>query len=119
MTVPVGIERQSQSSPPAEVAQPCVPETPSSAIAPSLTPQSPGWSWQEVLLLGLGVMLTLVISYTFGHGRIFWEDEMLGWMMLRDPSWHHMLQAWKLGADGGGFAFYLTGRAWFSLFVQS
>ena len=119
MTVPVGIDRQSQASPPAEVAQPCVPETYSSASAPSLTPQRPGWSLQEVLLLGQGVVLTLVISYTFGHGRIFWEDEMLGWMMLRDPSWRHMLQAWKLGADGGGFAFYLTGRAWFSLFGPS
>ena len=54
-----------------------------------------------------------------GHGRIFWEDEMLGWMLLRDPSWKHMLLAWRHGADGGGMAFYLLGRLWFAVFGAS
>ena len=66
-----------------------------------------------------GALLCLVISYVFGHRRIFWEDEMLGWMLLRDPSWHHMVQAWKMGADGGGFSFYLSGRLWLLLFGAS
>ena len=44
---------------------------------------------------------------------------MLGWLLLSDPSWRHMLDAWKLGADGGGLSFYLTGRAWFHLFGAS
>ena len=69
--------------------------------------------------MGLGVLLTFLVSYALGRHRIFWEDEMLGWMLLRDPSWTHMIHAWKLGADGGGFAFYLTGRGWFALFGPS
>lgn len=73
----------------------------------------------DLLLMLLGLLLSLTVSYVFAHKRIFWEDEMLGWMLLRDPSWHHMVAAWKLGADGGGFAFYLTGRIWFRLFGPS
>ena len=76
-------------------------------------------SWQDAAWMSLGVLLTLAISYVLGRGRIFWEDEMLGWMLLHDPSWHHMVEAWKLGADAGGFAFYLTGRAWFYVFGAS
>lgn len=66
-----------------------------------------------------GFLLCLLISYTFGIKRILWEDEMLGWMLLHDPSWHHMVAAWRLGADGGGFTFYLLGRAWFAIFGPS
>ncbi len=88
------------------------------AIRPARTRRTQ-LGWQDVGWLSLGVLFTLTISYVFGRGRIFWEDEMLGWMLLRDPSWHHMVQAWRLGADAGGFAFYLTGRAWFLLFGAS
>lgn len=63
-----------------------------------------------------GFLLTLTVTCVLSRGRIVWEDETLGWMLLHDPSWHHMIQAWKAGADGGGFAFYLTGRGWFRLF---
>ena len=44
---------------------------------------------------------------------------MLGWLLLRDPSWSHMVHAWNIGADGGGFSFYILGRAWFHLFGDS
>ncbi len=71
------------------------------------------------MCMALGLLLSLVISYVFSHKRIFWEDEMLGWMLLRDPSWHHMVAAWKLGADGGGFGYYFTGRLWFHVFGSS
>ena len=70
----------------------------------------------DLLLIATGFLFSLLVALVFGYRRIFWEDEMLGWMLLRDPSWHHMVTAWRLGADGGGFAFYLTGRAWLSLF---
>ena len=66
-----------------------------------------------------GVFLCLLFCCWFSYGRIFWEDEMLGWMLLHDPSWHHLVTAWKMGADGGGFAFYLLGRGWFMLFGAS
>ena len=44
---------------------------------------------------------------------------MLGWMLLRDPTWRHMIFAYKQGADGGGFSFYLLGRAWLGVFGPS
>ncbi len=66
-----------------------------------------------------GFLLVLAITVVNSRGRIFWEDETLGWLLLRDPSWHHMIRAWNLGADGGGFSFYLLGRAWFRLFGES
>ncbi len=81
--------------------------------------QRPRLARADIACMGVGILLTLATSAFIARGRIFWEDEMLGWMLLHDPSWHHMLHAWKLGADGGGFAFYLTGRMWFALFGAS
>ncbi len=66
-----------------------------------------------------GLAVCLLIPCVFTRGRIFWEDEMLGWMLVHDPSWNHMVAAWKAGADGGGFLFYLLGRAWFAVFGGS
>ena len=82
-------------------------------------PSIAGMSTADYILMGVGFGFTLLVSAALGHGRIFWEDEMLGWMLLTDPSWHHMVTAWKMGADGGGFAFYLLGRLWLHLFGPS
>ena len=65
------------------------------------------------------VLLLISVPLYCARGRIFWEDEMLGFLLLRDPSFHHMITAWLQGADGGGFSFYLTGRLWFDLFGSS
>jgi hypothetical protein len=48
-----------------------------------------------------------------------WADEVLGWTLLTDPSFRHMIHAWREGADGGGLPFYLLGRAWFRFFGSS
>ncbi len=69
--------------------------------------------------MAAGLLFTLLVSLVLSHHRIFWEDEMLGWMLLHDPSWRHMIWAWSKGADGGGFTFYLAGRLWFALFGAS
>ncbi len=87
-----------------------------------MKPAIPRASWMrktDGFLMFAGFALALIFSLALGHGRIFWEDEMLGWMLLTDPSWHHMVQAWKMGADGGGFAFYVTCRVWLHLFGPS
>ncbi len=120
MTVPVGTDRRSMSlsSAPSSAKADTTDVRASTLAAPAIPSPSP-LGWGDALGIVAGVALILAISAVFGYGRIFWEDEMLGWMLLHDPSWHHMLRAWKLGADGGGFAFYLTGRAWFSLFGAS
>lgn len=70
--------------------------------------------WDLAGMLG-GFALVLAITVVNSRGRVFWEDEMLGWLLLHDPSWQHMIRAWNLGADGGGFSFYLLGRAWFAV----
>ncbi len=79
-------------------------------------PRLAGWDW---LGMAAGFLLTLTITAVNSRHRIFWEDEMLGWLLLHDPSWHHMIRAWNLGADGGGFSFYILGRGWFRLFGES
>ena len=75
-------------------------------------------AWDYVGMLA-GFLLTLAITVVNSRARVFWEDESLGWMLLTDPSWRHMIRAWNLGADGGGFSFYVFGRAWFALFGNS
>jgi hypothetical protein len=64
-------------------------------------------------------LMPLGIATRISRGRIFWEDELLGWMMLQDPSWRHVLNGWLKGVDGGGILFYLTGRLWFQIFGPS
>ena len=71
----------------------------------------------SVIAIGfLGIML---YCYFVSRHRILWLDEILGWMLVTDPSWHHMLAAWRAGADGGGLGYYLTCRLWLALFGQT
>ena len=103
----------------AHVTEPRAPKHTSTAHPePSIIAPRRLSAWDYTGMLA-GFLLTLAITLQNSRGRIFWEDEMLGWLLLRDPSWHHMIRAWKLGADGGGFSFYLLGRAWFRLFGDS
>ncbi len=81
--------------------------------------QQKAWSPLELLLLSTCIGLMMAVATYCGWGRIFWEDEVLGWLLLRDPSWRHMLASWRLGADGGGLAFYMLGRLWLHLFGDS
>ena len=74
---------------------------------------------KDFFLLAGCIFLVFAVPIYYGRGTIFWEDEVLGWMLLRDPSMHHMLRSWLHGADGGGISFYLTGRLWFDLFGAS
>ena len=119
MTVPVGVDRQHRPSSAVQTEHAGVSDIENALSQDSGKRKSYASNLQELVLLAFGIALTFTICYTFGRGRIFWEDEMLGWMLLHDPHWHHMIRAWKLGADGGGFSFYLTGRAWFFLFGSS
>ena len=77
------------------------------------------WQVADAYWLIPSVLLLFAVPLYCARGRIFWEDEMLGFLLLRDPSFHHMTTAWLQGADGGGFSFYLTGRLWFDLFGSS
>ena len=84
-----------------------------------LSPRRPRLTRWDFAIMVAGFLFTLTITCVLSRGRIFWEDEMLGWMLLRDPSWRHMLFAYNQGADGGGFLFYLLGRGWLHVFGPS
>ena len=71
------------------------------------------------LIVAFGIALTYAICFRLGAGRLFWEDEVLGWLLLKDPSWRHVLFSWQHGADGGGALFYILGRIWFKMFGSS
>jgi hypothetical protein len=83
--------------------------------SPLSCPESQPLSSVDVMLMVAGFALPLVIAYVFGRHRLLWEDEVLGWKLVSDPSWRHMVYARNLGADGGGFSFYVTCRLWFNL----
>ena len=109
---------EAQPARPSDVSFPAHPVSPRNTLSGALSTNR--WLTRgDFLGMSLGFLLALAVSYLLGRHRIFWEDEMLGWMLLTDPSWHHMVQAWKAGADGGGFAFYLSCRAWLHLFGRS
>jgi hypothetical protein len=79
----------------------------------------PHWSVSDGVYLMMALLMPMAVTARMSRGRIFWEDELLGWLMLRDPSWRHMLMGWLKGVDGGGILFYFTGRVWFSIFNHS
>ena len=81
-------------------------------------PSYPSLLWSFGFLL-----IALVCLFTYcvvvSRGRILWLDELLGWTLVTDPSWRHMVAAWDAGADGGGLAYYLLCRVWLLLFGKS
>jgi hypothetical protein len=91
---------------------------PASAPVDQRSTLPPAWRG-DVLWVTAGVLLIAALCLGLTRGRIFWEDEVLGWTLLRDPSWRHMLHEWSLGADGGGGLFYVSARLWLSLFGAS
>lgn len=76
-------------------------------------------SYWTFATLGTAFFLIAGYSYFVSRHRIFWSDELFGWMLVTDPSWRHMLRAWNLGADGGGIGFYVLCRIWLKIFGQS
>jgi hypothetical protein len=77
-------------------------------VAPRTRPAR--YAYADYVCAVLGVCITFAISLRIGLGRLMWEDEVLGWLTLRDPSWRHVLYSWLHGADGGGALFYISGR---------
>ncbi len=78
--------------------------------------RSHAWSLSDLFVLTTGFVATALYCYYVSHNRILWSDEIFGWLLVTDPSWTHMLSAWRLGVDGGGFAFYTLCKLWLLTF---
>jgi hypothetical protein len=72
-----------------------------------------------IIVLTLGFAAISLYCFFESRHKILWSDELFGWVLITDPSFPHMLAAWRGGADGGGIAFYLLCRVWLQLFGHS
>ena len=60
--------------------------------------------------------LFLLMSFIRSSGTIFWSDEIMGWLVLRERSFPRLLHSWWAGADSSGIFFYVFGRPWLAIF---
>ena len=67
------------------------------------------------LLLILCVAMFFFITWFRRHG-ILWNDEIMGWTTLDQPTWHDVIRVWWSGVDSSGFFFYVFARPWLQLF---
>src|SRR5271168_3024087 len=73
---------------------------------------------RPILQIAVFIALTgyfAALCVYFSNRRMMWPDEFDGWNLLTDPSWHHMVQSWNRGADGGSLLFYALGRLLLSI----
>jgi hypothetical protein len=70
----------------------------------------------DVVLLAFMVALFLFASWYRSRGRMFWGDEIMGWIVIRQDTWPHLMKMWGDGIDSSGFFFYVFGRPWLGLF---
>jgi hypothetical protein len=68
-----------------------------------------------------GLLIALVIAAFFfltwfrRHG-IFWDDEIMGWTTLIQPTWPQLIRVWWSGVDSSGLWFYVFARPWLQIF---
>ena len=73
----------------------------------------------DILLITLLFALFLFASWFRSRNRIFWSDEIMGWFVLRQDTWPHLLQLWRAGIDSSGIFYYVFARQWLALFGPS
>ena len=66
----------------------------------------------DLLLLLLASTALFLLCILRSRQRLLWNDEVLGYVLLSDPSLAHAVRGWWEGADGGGFFYYLSGHLW-------
>lgn len=72
------------------------------------------------VLLQLGAIIALVASCVLiSAQKPFWNDEIMAWKVITDPSASHMLWALAHACDGAPPAFHLIARAWVAVFGSS
>lgn len=61
-------------------------------------------------------IILLTLSYLRSRHRMFWSDEIMGVLVLRQPGWHALLHAWYAGLDSSGLWFYVFAKPWLAIF---
>ncbi|MBW4037939.1 MAG: hypothetical protein HIU91_03520 [Acidobacteria bacterium] len=61
----------------------------------------------------------LIFSYLRSRDRMFWGDEIMGWLVLKQPTLHSQLRLWQTGFDSSGIWFHVLGRPWIAIFGAS
>ena len=79
------------------------------ALAPPLT-------MLDVAGISIATALFLLLSFLRSRHTIFWSDEIMGWLVLREQTFPGLLHSWWAGADSSGIFFYLFARPWLGLF---
>jgi hypothetical protein len=69
--------------------------------------------------ISIGIVLLMIASYLRSRHRMFWGDEIMGWFVLKQPSFSSLLHVWYGGMDSSGIFFYVFGRPWMALFGSS
>ena len=62
------------------------------------------------------VIVLLATSYLRSRHTMFSADEIMTLFVLRRPTFHSMLEAWRAGIDSGGIWFYVLARPWIFFF---
>ena len=62
------------------------------------------------------VFLMLIMSYFQSRHRMFWSDELMGYLVIREHSFARMIHNWQLGLDSSSLFHMVCGRWWMELF---
>jgi hypothetical protein len=86
----------------------------------STTSFSPrGLTLADAFCICLLCTILLTLSYFQSRHRMFWGDEIMGLLTLRQPTFSALLHAWRAGLDSSGIWFYVFGRPWITIFGAS
>ena len=69
--------------------------------------------------MALTALLMLLLSFLRSRHTIFWSDEVMGWLVLRERTFTQLLYSWWTGADSSGIFFYVLARPWLAIFGAS
>ncbi len=61
----------------------------------------------------------MAMSYAHSANRMFWGDELMGWMVMREKTFLGMIHNWQLGLDSGSLFYIVFGRWWMELLSPS
>lgn len=73
-------------------------------------------SANDWILLFLVILAFFSLTWFRRHHAMLWNDEIMGWTTLDQPTWTRVLQVWWSGVDSSGLFFYLFARPWLQVF---